>query len=179
MKKGPRPDCVNEWTEEMTPLRVRKVPKMVSEKVSSTSTMFHTRSMSFFSWIITEWRYAVDTSHGMKAVMSVAVTQRMRSRFRSRSWTWTIVVKSVSMTAQKSSEPFWPPQSAATVYCTGSVLEEYAATYSSEKSCARSARSRMATATTTSANTAYAACAPERTRWRRRRIAPTIETPVA
>jgi len=32
--------------------------------------MFHTRSMSFFSWIITECRYAVDTSHGMKAAFS-------------------------------------------------------------------------------------------------------------
>src|SRR5207247_1340933 len=68
--KGPSPDWVNEWTEEMTPLRVRNVPKIVSEKVSSTRTMFHTRSMSFFSWIITEWRYAVETSHGMKAAFS-------------------------------------------------------------------------------------------------------------
>ena len=33
---------------------------MVREKVSSTSTMFHTFSMSRFSWIITECRYAVD-----------------------------------------------------------------------------------------------------------------------
>ena len=56
MKNGPSPDCVNECTDEMTPLRVRNVPKMVSEKVSSTRTMFQTRSMSFFSWIITEWR---------------------------------------------------------------------------------------------------------------------------
>src|SRR5215468_1270128 len=31
-KNGPRPDCVNEWTEEITPLRVRNVPKIVSEK---------------------------------------------------------------------------------------------------------------------------------------------------
>src|SRR5262249_54783225 len=56
MKNGPRPDCVNECTEEITPLRVKKVPKMVRAKVRSTSTTFHTRSMSFFSWIITEWR---------------------------------------------------------------------------------------------------------------------------
>ena len=56
MKNGPSPDCVKECTEEMTPLRVRKVPKMVSAKVRRTSTRFHTRSMSFFSWIITEWR---------------------------------------------------------------------------------------------------------------------------
>ena len=70
MKKGPSPDCVNECTDEITPLRVRNVPKMVSEKVRSTSTMFHTFRMSRFSWIITECRYAVDTSHGMKAAFS-------------------------------------------------------------------------------------------------------------
>ena len=39
------------------------------------------------------------------------------------------------MNTQKSSEPFWPPHSAATVYWSGSVLDEYAATYSSVKSC--------------------------------------------
>jgi hypothetical protein len=48
-KYGPNPDCVNECTEEITPLRVRKVPKMVSRKVRITSTMFHTFSMFFFS----------------------------------------------------------------------------------------------------------------------------------
>ena len=70
MKNGPSPDCVKECTDEMTPLRVRNVPKMVSAKVSSTSTMFQMRSMSRFSWIITECRYAVDTSQGMKAAFS-------------------------------------------------------------------------------------------------------------
>jgi len=70
MKNGPRPDCVNECTDEMTPLRVRNVPKMVSVNVRSTRTMFQTRSMSFFSWIMTEWRNAVDTSHGMNAAFS-------------------------------------------------------------------------------------------------------------
>jgi hypothetical protein len=43
---------------------------MVSVNVSSTRTMFQTRSMSFFSWIITECRYAVETSHGMNAAFS-------------------------------------------------------------------------------------------------------------
>jgi hypothetical protein len=32
--------------------------------------MFHTFSMSFFSWITTECRYAVAVSHGMKAAFS-------------------------------------------------------------------------------------------------------------
>jgi len=48
-------------------------------------------------------------------VMSVAVTHGMRSRLRSRFCHWTSVVKNVSTSAQKRSEPFWPPQSAATV----------------------------------------------------------------
>ena len=61
---------MNECTDEMTPLRVRNVPKIVSEKVRSTSTMFQTFSMSFFSWIITECRNAVQTSHGMNAAFS-------------------------------------------------------------------------------------------------------------
>ena len=64
------PDCVNECTDEITPERVRKVPKIVSEKVRMTSTMFQTFSMSFFSWIITEWRKAVAVSQGMKAAFS-------------------------------------------------------------------------------------------------------------
>src|SRR5512135_1941704 len=70
MKNGPRPDCVNECTEEITPLRVRNVPKIVSAKVRITSTMFHTFSMFFFSWIITECRNAVQVSHGMNAAFS-------------------------------------------------------------------------------------------------------------
>jgi hypothetical protein len=47
-------------------------------------------------------------------VMSVAVTYGMSSRFRSRFCQCTIVENVVSTSAQKSSEPFWPPQSAAT-----------------------------------------------------------------
>ena len=55
-KYGPKPDWVKEWTEEITPLRVRKVPKIVSTKVRMTRVIFQTLSMSFFSWIMTEWR---------------------------------------------------------------------------------------------------------------------------
>ena len=67
---GPIDDCVNEWIELRTPLRVRNVPKSESANASATSTTFQTRSMSFFSWIITEWRNAVATSHGMSAAFS-------------------------------------------------------------------------------------------------------------
>ncbi len=52
----PREDCPKVWTEEMMPLRVMKVPKMVRRKVSVISTIFQTFSIPRFSWIITEWR---------------------------------------------------------------------------------------------------------------------------
>jgi hypothetical protein len=87
-------------------------------------------------------------------VMSVAVTHGMSARFRSRFCRCTTVEKRLRMSDQKRSEPFCPPHSAATTYCVGSELDEYAATYSSEKSCCRSARRRIAVATTTSAKTA-------------------------
>ena len=61
---------MNECTDEMTPLRVMKVPNSVSENASPTSARFHTFSMSLRSWIITECRYAVITSHGMNAAFS-------------------------------------------------------------------------------------------------------------
>src|SRR5256885_15885331 len=58
---GPIEDCVKLWIELITPLRVRKVPKSDRQNASATSTAFQTRSMFFFSWIITERRNAVDT----------------------------------------------------------------------------------------------------------------------
>ena len=61
---------MNECTDEMTPLRVMKVPKSVSPNASPISDRFQTFSMSLRSWIITECRYAVITSHGMKAAFS-------------------------------------------------------------------------------------------------------------
>ena len=61
---------MNEWTEEMTPLLVRNVPKIVRENVRITSAMFHTFSMFFFSWIMMECRYAVAVNHGMIAAFS-------------------------------------------------------------------------------------------------------------
>ena len=62
--------CENEWIELMTPERVRNVPKIERLNASATSTMFQTFSIPRFSWIITEWRNAVATSHGMSAAFS-------------------------------------------------------------------------------------------------------------
>ena len=46
---GPREDSVKECTELITPERVKKVPKIQRLNVKMISTIFHTRSMSFFS----------------------------------------------------------------------------------------------------------------------------------
>ena len=62
--------CVNEWIELTTPERVRNVPKSASAKAPLTSSMFQTRSMPRFSWIITECRNAVATSQGISAAFS-------------------------------------------------------------------------------------------------------------
>ena len=57
-------------TDEMTPLRVRKVPKIERLKVRMISSMFQTFSMPFFSWIITECRNAVPVSQGISEAFS-------------------------------------------------------------------------------------------------------------
>ena len=46
----------NEWIDWMTPDRVRNVPKIERQNASATSTMFQTRNIPRFSWIITECR---------------------------------------------------------------------------------------------------------------------------
>ena len=61
---------VKEWTDAMTPERVRKVPKSVRPKVRITSEMFQSFSIRRRSWIITEWRNAVPVSQGMNAAFS-------------------------------------------------------------------------------------------------------------
>ena len=63
-------DCAKAWTELMMPLRVRKVPRMASQKVAKTSHMFHIFSMPRFSCIITECRKAVPVSQGMSEAFS-------------------------------------------------------------------------------------------------------------
>jgi hypothetical protein len=62
--------CVKEWIEVRIPERVRNVPKSERPNASVTRLTFQRRSMPRFSWIITEWRYAVAASHGMSAAFS-------------------------------------------------------------------------------------------------------------
>ena len=69
-KIGPNDDAVNEWTELITPERVKKVPKIHRVNVRIINTIFQIRNISFFSWIIMEWRNAVAVSHGIKLAFS-------------------------------------------------------------------------------------------------------------
>ena len=62
--------CANACTDCTSPLRVIIVPKRQSENVSPIRTRFQTRSMSRFSWIMTECRYAVAASQGMSDAFS-------------------------------------------------------------------------------------------------------------
>src|SRR5215472_5616512 len=66
----PTGDCENEWTLEITPLRVMKVPRIANKNVETTSTTFHLRSMPRFSWIMIECRNAVPVSHGRNDAFS-------------------------------------------------------------------------------------------------------------
>ena len=56
ISKGPRLEVENACTDSMTPERVRKVPRMVSENVATHSERFHTRSSPRRSWTSTECR---------------------------------------------------------------------------------------------------------------------------
>src|SRR5580698_1766504 len=67
---SPMEDWAKAWTELMMPLRVRKVPRMASQKVAKTSHMFHIFGMPRFSCIITECRKAVPVSHGISDAFS-------------------------------------------------------------------------------------------------------------
>ena len=58
------------WTEEMTPLRVRNVPKMVRAKVRVTRRRFQIFSMGRRSCTITECTKAVPVSQGMNEAFS-------------------------------------------------------------------------------------------------------------
>src|SRR5678815_82305 len=52
--QGPSDDLVKECTDEMTPLRVMKVPNIERQNVITIRMMFQTFSIPFFSWIMTE-----------------------------------------------------------------------------------------------------------------------------
>ena len=47
-KAGPRSDTAKECTEDIIPLRVKKVPKMQSINVTKTNMIFQIFSISFF-----------------------------------------------------------------------------------------------------------------------------------
>ena len=68
--QGPMSDSANEWTDVRTPDRVKNVPKIESSNVSTMSTTFQVLSIPRRCSIITEWRNAVPTSHGMSDAFS-------------------------------------------------------------------------------------------------------------
>ncbi len=61
---------MNECTDCMTPDRVRNVPKIDSTHAARINPRFHFFSIPRFSWIMTECRNAVITSHGRKDAFS-------------------------------------------------------------------------------------------------------------
>ena len=69
-KTGTTDNWANAWTEETTPLRVRKVPNTQSRNVIITSETFHTFSIPRRSCMITECRNAVPVSHGIRDAFS-------------------------------------------------------------------------------------------------------------
>ena len=71
MKKGPMPDWVKEWTDEMTHERVRNVPKIVSAKVRITRTMFQTFSMAYTARVLSQ----LKRSHEGNVIPSIVFTK--------------------------------------------------------------------------------------------------------
>ena len=67
---GPIVELLNACTEATTPLRVKKVPRMVSAKVAHSKERFQTRNMPRRSCTITECRYAVPVSQGKNDAFS-------------------------------------------------------------------------------------------------------------
>ena len=64
------PERVKECTDSSTPERVRKVPRMVREKVAMTNDRFQMRRIPRRSWTITECRKAVAVSQGRNEAFS-------------------------------------------------------------------------------------------------------------
>ena len=60
----------NACTDDTTPERVMKVPKIVRKNVVMTSVTFQPRSMPRRSCTITEWMNAVAVSHGSRPAFS-------------------------------------------------------------------------------------------------------------
>ena len=70
--QSPTGDCAKACTLSMMPLRVMKVPRIVSRNDIATSVTFHLRSMPRFSWIMMLCRNAVVVSHGKNDEFSTA-----------------------------------------------------------------------------------------------------------
>ena len=68
----PSVEAPNAWIESRIPERTRKVPRIASMPVASTSETFQIFSIPRFSWIITECRNAVPVSHGISEAFSTA-----------------------------------------------------------------------------------------------------------
>ena len=66
----PSVEAPKAWIDSRMPERTRKVPRIASTPVASTSETFHTFSIPRFSWIITECRNAVPVSHGISDAFS-------------------------------------------------------------------------------------------------------------
>ena len=66
----PSVEAPNAWIELRIPERTRKVPRIASTPVASTSETFQIFSIPRFSWIITECRKAVPISHGISDAFS-------------------------------------------------------------------------------------------------------------
>jgi hypothetical protein len=70
-RKGmPSVEAPKAWIDCRIPERTRKVPRIASTPVASTSETFQTFSIPRFSWIITECRNAVPVSHGISDAFS-------------------------------------------------------------------------------------------------------------
>ena len=63
-------DSVNEWTDSITPERVRNVPSRVRTKVVVTRIAVQVRRERPRSATIAEWMKAVAVSHGRSAAFS-------------------------------------------------------------------------------------------------------------
>lgn len=69
-KAGPTGPSAKAWTDWMTPLRVRKVPRRVAAKARVTKAKFQVLKAPRVCWTKAVWRKAVARSQGMKLAFS-------------------------------------------------------------------------------------------------------------
>ncbi len=88
-------------------------------------------------------------------MLTIAITARMRATIASGSWrlkTVTASIQTVRISTHSSSEPSWPPHTAANLYCNGRFELECSATYSTEKSLLTKDQARQPKAIATNTN---------------------------